>query len=248
MHYSIGIGIITLNEEKNISSCLKSVSFADEIVVIDSESTDKTVEIAKELGANVIVNPWPGYAKQKQMTLDKLNTDFKLILDADEYLTEKAQIEIQELMKNTKLCNGYFLPRYLIFMGRTHFYGKGRDKQLRLIRSGCGKFDDRNIHEQLIVTGSIGDLQNGALHNSSESITARIKKMKRDISMEMINDDFIPVKIKDITIVPFYYFCAYLFKYKAYRDGIPGIIILTLATLQLVFLKLALIRKRSKEN
>lgn len=241
---TIGVGVITLNEERNIKKCLSSVAFADEVVVIDSCSTDKTVDIALEMGANVSVNPWPGYALQKQKTLDTLGTDYKLILDADEFLTEKAQSEIKNLMLKEDLLEGYYLPRYLIFMGRTHYHGKGIDKQLRLIKAGCGKFDDRNIHEKIILKGDAGDLEHGALHSSSEGIRERLLKMRRDISMEMINDNNQSIRFRDFTLVPFVYFCAYFFKRRAYLDGLPGLVILFLATLQLVLLKWALLKRR----
>src|SRR5688572_13113314 len=109
--------IITFNEERNIAEAIRSVAWADEILVVDSESTDRTREIAESLGARVIVNPWPGFAAQKQFATDSSENDWILSLDADERVTDDLGNEIAALRNDPPAYGGYTVPRRSIYMG-----------------------------------------------------------------------------------------------------------------------------------
>ena len=147
----------TFNEEKNLPSCLDSIKdLADEIVLVDGTSSDKTVEIAKKYGARIKVtdNP-PIFLINRQRAIDMAENEWLLNLDADEHATPGLVTEIKEVLKNDKgKINGYFIPRKNWFLGR--FLMKGGqypDYQLRLYRKGKVHFELKDVHEQAIVEG-----------------------------------------------------------------------------------------------
>jgi glycosyltransferase involved in cell wall biosynthesis len=146
--------LITLNEADNIREALESVNWADEILVIDSESTDATRDIAESLGARVLVNPWPGFSKQKQFAVDAANHDWIFSLDADERLSPELRSSIDELRARDKspLADGYRVARRAFYMGRW-IVGGGwyPDYQLRLFNRRRGRWRDRLIHESVVM-------------------------------------------------------------------------------------------------
>jgi len=107
--FKLSVAIITKNEEDRLSACLKSVSFADDIVVVDSGSTDRTVKIAKEMGCRVFIEEWKGYGPQKQSALQKCKNEWVLIIDADERIPEETKEKIMEIVKNP-LADAYSFP------------------------------------------------------------------------------------------------------------------------------------------
>lgn len=163
--------IITLNEEKNISPAIESVSWADEVIVVDSESTDRTCEIAENAGAKVITSAWEGFASQKQFAADSASNDWIFSLDADERATPDLALEIQELKTKSNLADGYKIPRLSIYMGRPIKHGGWYpDRQLRLFDRRKGRWSDVLIHESFKLNeGSrMGELNGDILHYSVE--------------------------------------------------------------------------------
>ncbi len=229
---AIDLAIITLNEENTILRCLESVPFAKEKYVIDSHSSDQTREIAQKFGAHVIERDWPGYPKQKQFALDQCKSQWILVLDADEWLTEEAINEIKKIIESDTKHVGFEIPRYQIFMNKVLKQGKGVDYPLRLIRNGKAKYNNREIHEEIIPDGTVGRLNHGMEHLSSSTINERLDKMKRDVEMEM--DEAFPkdFNFKNMIITPCTYFLSYLVKKKTWKDGLPGIIWLALFSIQ----------------
>lgn len=146
--------IITLNEAENIREAIQSVEWADEILVIDSESTDATREIAEECGARVIVNPWPGFSKQKQFAVDAAKHDWIFSLDADERLSPELRSSVDKLRKTneSELADGYRTARRAFYMGRW-ITGGGwyPDYQLRLFNRRRGRWRERLIHESVVM-------------------------------------------------------------------------------------------------
>jgi len=167
----ISVTIITFNEESNIVAACASVAWADEIVVVDSNSTDQTRELALQAGARVITNPWPGFGKQKQFAVDQARNEWILSLDADERVSEELQHSIAELA-NQKLADGYLIPRRTFYQGRW-IRGGGwyPDRQLRLFKKTAGHWKDRHIHESVAMNpGShVGTLRGDLLHYTSHS-------------------------------------------------------------------------------
>jgi glycosyltransferase involved in cell wall biosynthesis len=163
--------IITLNEAENIRDALKSVDWADEVLVVDSESTDATRQIAAEAGARVIVNSWPGFSQQKQFAVDNAKHDWIFSLDADERVSPELRAAIAELRRAdaSKLADGYRVARRAFYLGRW-IRGGGwyPDYQLRLFNRQSGHWGDRIIHESVVMNAGarIETLGGDVLHYS----------------------------------------------------------------------------------
>src|SRR5229473_5115204 len=146
--------IITLNEAENIRAACESVTWADEILVVDSESTDTTREIAAQCGARVIVNPWPGFSAQKQFAVDAAAHDWIFSLDADERVSPELRSSITALRDRdeSRLADGYRVARRAFYMGRW-IRGGGwyPDRQLRLFKRTRGRWRERLIHESVVM-------------------------------------------------------------------------------------------------
>lgn len=178
MRQTLGVIIITKNEEKNIERCLRSVAWADEIIVLDSGSTDATVEIAKNYTHHTYQTDWPGFGVQKQRALDKCTTDWVLSVDADEEITPELQNEIMELLKSNPIFDGYEIQRKSQFCNKWIEYGDwGSDWLTRLWRKENGSFDQRIIHEKVVVNGKVGKLKYALLHYTYTSLDITLGKM-----------------------------------------------------------------------
>jgi len=228
---TLDLAVITFNEEKTIKKCLDSVPFAQNKIVIDSHSTDQTCLIAKSNGAKVIERDWPGFPKQKQFALDQCTSEWILVLDADEWLTSEAQKEILNIIQND-LDFSYRIPRQQIFMGKLLTRGKGVDYPLRLIRNKRARYNNREIHEEIIPDNSVHCLKHSMHHQSSITINERLEKMKRDVEMEMPINPSTPVGFHALIIKPTLFFLSSLVRKKTYKDGLPGIIWLGLFVVQ----------------
>ena len=164
----LSVTIIAKNEERTIREALASVvEIADEMVVVDSGSTDRTVEIAQRFGARLYRQEWLGYAAQKNIALDMASGDWVLSLDADEIVTPVLAAEIRELLRGgvPEKVAGFKIPR-LLFIGDAAVPGGGfyPDAQLRLIRKGKGRFRSRLVHESIQVEGEVRQLKHDMLH------------------------------------------------------------------------------------
>ena len=146
--------IITLNEAENIRAACESVNWADEILVIDSESADNTRDLAAEAGARVLINPWPGFSKQKQFAVENATHDWIFSLDADERVSPELRISIEELrdQDDRDVADGYRVARRAFYMNRW-IRGGGwyPDYQLRLFNRTRGHWRDRVIHESVVM-------------------------------------------------------------------------------------------------
>ena len=146
----ISATIITFNEESNIKAACESVAWADEVVVVDSNSTDRTRELAEACGARVITNQWPGFGAQKQFAVDQAKHEWILSLDADERVSDELKNSIQSLRNGKELADGYEISRRTYYQQRW-IRGGGwyPDRQLRLFRKTKGRWKDRHIHESV---------------------------------------------------------------------------------------------------
>lgn len=159
--------IITLNEEARIGRCLDSVAWADQIVVVDSGSTDGTVTICQAAGAEVYHRDWPGYGPQKNRALEFATGEWVLSLDADEYLSPELTIEIRNRLEDPGGCNAFRLPRLSTFCGRAMRHsGWWPDPVLRLFRRGRARFSDDLVHERVVADEPVTTLR-GLLHHES---------------------------------------------------------------------------------
>ncbi len=224
---SLGLAVITFNEEKHIEQVLNSVPFASQKVVVDSFSTDKTIELASKCGAKVVKQEWLGYSKQKQLCLEQLSTDWILVLDGDEWLSSDLQQEIENLLESTPIHDGYYLKRHQVFLKRELKHGRGVDRQLRLIKRGKGRYNDREIHEEIIVEGSVGELKAHIVHHSSLTISDELEKLHRDTNFELKYFDDTPISMTNLFLKPFIFWFVMMLK-GTWRDGVPGVIFLTM--------------------
>jgi glycosyltransferase involved in cell wall biosynthesis len=164
---SLSVILITKNEATNIRDCLQSVSWADEIIVVDSGSTDDTASIAREMGAQVYVHPdWPGFGPQKNRALGYVGKDWVFSIDADERVTPELRAELEQAMHKAS-ADGYYCPRLSQFCGQfVHHSGWYPDYVLRLFKRGAGRFSDSLVHESVLLTGNTSKLKNPLLHYS----------------------------------------------------------------------------------
>lgn len=164
--------IIAFNEERHIADAIRSVEWADEVIVVDSESSDATREIAASLGAKVIVNPWPGFSAQKQFATDQAANDWILSLDADERVSEELQKEIGNIQNGAGSAHGYKIPRLSYYMGRPIKHGGWYpDLQLRLFDRTKGRWNGAVIHEsvKMLDDATVGRLGSDIIHHTVES-------------------------------------------------------------------------------
>lgn len=178
---SVSVIVITLNEETAIGRCLASVGWADEIVVVDSGSTDRTAELARAAGARVtIASDWPGFGPQKNRALDLATGDWVLSLDADEWVTPALATEIRAAVSRADAPAGFELPRLSSFVGREMRHsGWWPDHVARLFRRGAARFSDDLVHERLVVSGAVGRLTEPLRHESFTSLEEVVEKMNR---------------------------------------------------------------------
>jgi len=170
--------IVTHNEERNIEDALRSAADFDEIIVVDSFSTDRTVEICKRYTDKVYQNEWLGYATQKQRAVDYAVSPWVFILDADERITAELREEIAETIERTDQ-DGFSVPRKNFFLGRwIRHSGWWPDKTLRLFRKDKGSLEDREVHEKVVVHGSVKNLKGCLEHYTYRTISDCIRKME----------------------------------------------------------------------
>lgn len=166
----LSVIIITKNEARKIGRCLRSVAWADEIIVLDSGSTDRTVEICKKFTPHVYEVDWPGYGEQKNRALSKVHNDWVLSLDADEWVTPSLQSEIKTAITN-HLYTAFWIPRRTLYCGKFLRFGDaGKDKVRRLFQREQGKFTSAKVHESIVTSGSSGHLQQPLLHNCCSNL------------------------------------------------------------------------------
>ena len=177
---TLSVIIITKNEAANIRACLESVEWADEIIVVDSGSTDDTVSICKEMGAQVQVHAdWPGFGPQKNRALDYASKDWVFSIDADERVTPELRAAIEAALRNdVGTCAAYRISRRSSYCGRfMRHSGWYPDHIVRLFKRDVARFSDDLVHERLLVEGKIGQLDGKLLHYAFEDFEEVLHKM-----------------------------------------------------------------------
>jgi glycosyltransferase involved in cell wall biosynthesis len=180
----LSVIVITCNEEKNIVRCLKSVKFADEIIVVDSGSRDNTVALARSYGARVIETDWPGYGVQKQRSLDLATHEWVLSLDADEFLAEDAHTQILKAIQ-TQTIDAFQLPRQMVFYGKVLKYAAYEKKHIRLFRREKAHFSLEPVHEKVVMAegSQCKRLPIIIFHDCYRDLTDAVTKMNRYSSL-----------------------------------------------------------------
>ena len=178
---SLSVVIITKDEEANLARTLASVAWAEERIVVDSGSTDDTLEVARQHGAKIFQERWKGYAEQKNWAIAKASSEWVLSLDADEEVSPELAANIRKATTRTGSdVAGYFLARRNLFLGRWIRHGGFYpDRKLRLFRRGQGKFTQRAVHETMQVDGATAVLTGDLIHNAYPTLTGYIETMNR---------------------------------------------------------------------
>ncbi len=188
----LSVIVITKNEAEHIGRCLASVAWADEIIVLDSGSTDDTVAICQSFTDQVFVTDWPGFGPQKQRALDKARGDWVLSLDADEEVSPELKAEILEAMQ-THNAQGFEIPRLSSYCGRRIRHGGWwPDYVLRLFRRDAGRFSADVVHEHIVVNGKINHLLNPLLHEAfvdPEEVLRKINSYSSLGAQKLLSND-----------------------------------------------------------
>jgi len=181
----ITAAIITFNEEKDIARCLEHLKWADEILIVDSFSEDRTVEICRQYTDKIYSHEWPGFGPQRNYALHLVATEWVLFVDADEVVPKELAEEISEAVNNQEF-EGYEIPRKNYFLGKPFRFSDQINKIIRLFRTRSGIWEDREVHERPIVKGKIGKLANPIDHfsNSNYSIRNFLEKANNYTDLE----------------------------------------------------------------
>ncbi len=176
----LSVVVITHNEEKNIVACLESARFATEIVVLDSGSTDRTVELARQFTDRVLSVAWEGFGRTKNRAVAAASQPWVYVLDADERLTPELRQEIEAVVAADGPLDGYRVPRRNFFCGRPiKHLGWYPDYSIRLFRKDKGRFVEREVHESVQVQGQVGTLRHPMLHYTYESLSDFLQRLDR---------------------------------------------------------------------
>jgi glycosyltransferase involved in cell wall biosynthesis len=216
--------VLTKNEEKNLPQCLDSVSWVDEKIIVDDESTDKTIKIAEKAGAKVFKRKLDDFASQRNFALSKVKTEWVLLIDPDETLPQKLQREMLQAMK-LKGIDGFYFPRKNIIFGQwIKHSGWYPDYQLHFFRTKKGKYVGK-VHEQVEIKGKVGYLKTPLIHNNYQSITQFLEKLTHytDLAAEKQIKLGYQFSWPDLIQKPLDEFLRRFFAEKGYKDGIHGL-------------------------
>lgn len=233
--------VTTYNEEVNIRDCLESVKWADEVIVVDSFSTDKTREIVKEYTDKVLEHEYVNPAAQKNWIIPQATCDWILIVDADERVSAELKEKILAVLRNGSGFDGYYIKRLNYFLDKPiRHCGWERDKVLRLFRKGKGHYSNKWVHEELIIKGKVGLLKSPLLHYTFRSFDQYFEKFHRYSTwgaMELSKQGKVG-RWYHILLNPFFRFFRMFILQRGFLDGYRGLIICLMASFS-VFLKYA---------
>lgn len=210
-----------------IERCLKSLSFADEIVVVDANSEDATADLARACGARVIAKEWSGFARQKQFAIDQAQGEWVFLCDSDEEVPEALGREILEVVSFREPAAGYRVRRRNQFLGEWMEHGPWTDDRVvRLFRKNKGGMSDKAVHEGLSVDGEIRDLKNQLYHYTHATLSESFARLNRYTTLEAGDragrrrisflDPFVP---------PLGVFLKYYVRKGCWRDGMRGFLL-----------------------
>jgi glycosyltransferase involved in cell wall biosynthesis len=238
---TISATIITFNEERNLPRAIESLRCCDEIVVVDSGSTDRTVEIAERYGARVLEANWRGYAGQKNYASNQARHDWVLSLDADEALSEDLEGEIWALKKNGSVYDAYTVPRLAQYLGKWILHsGWYPDRKVRLFDRRKARWVGDYVHESVISDGRVGELQGNLLHYTCQSLSEHMRTMNgyTTLAAEELVARGRKVSYGDLLLnPPWTFFRTYVLQ-RGFQDGVEGLAIAYMASLY-TFLKFA---------
>lgn len=238
--------IITLNEEARLPRALASLAFCDEIVVVDSGSRDRTVEIARATGARVETRDWPGYAAQKNRAAELASHDWILSLDADEEVSPALRAEIEALRAEPEPAfHAYSFPRRARYLGRwIRASGWYPDRKIRLYDRRVARWEGDYVHEAVRTDEPVGRLDGDLLHYTCDSLEEHLATLNRYTSLAAAERRATgrPVGWRRLTLSPAWAFWRTYVLRGGFRDGFPGFVIAVMAAFY-VFSKYAKARE-----
>lgn len=218
--------IISLNAASQIGACLDSVAFCDEILVVDSGSTDGTVALATSRGARVVTQDWLGYGRQKQYAVARAGNDWVMCLDADERVSEQLRQSIENELRAPR-AQAYAMPRCNRFLGRWLKHGEGYpDWSLRLFHRESARWSDDPIHEKVLTDCPVVRLQGDLLHDSAETLELYLAKQNRytTLQAEQMHVQGRSAGVVTLLVSPLARFWKFYFFRLGFLDGLPGLI------------------------
>ena len=224
----LSVAIITLNEERNIAACLHSVKWANEIVVCDSGSRDRTVEIAASYGAQTFRDEWRGFAGHKNLAVERCRREWVLVLDADERVSEALRQEIEGVLGSAEPADGYSIGRRNYFVGEWVRHGGWYpDRSVRLFRNGRGRFQPRAVHEAVEVAGTVGALRESLEHHTYSSVREFLQRMARyaDLAAEEMRAAGKRSGVIDLTLRPVWTVLRMYVLQRGFLDGWRGLVL-----------------------
>ncbi len=240
----LSVVVITKDEEANIGRCLDSAHWADEIILIDSQSTDRTVEIAQGYGAKVFSPLWHGYGPAKRDGVERATGEWILSIDADEVVSPALADEIRELLAGAPEHAGYCINRRTNFLGRwIKHCGWYPDRVLRLFRRDSGNFDEAVVHEKVVVNGSTGHLKGELLHYSYPTLASYLAKFDvyTTLGAEKAFGQGKRAHWHDIVLRPPVSFIKHYLIHRGFLDGWEGLVVSVMSSTA-VFVKYAKLR------
>lgn len=224
---SLSVVIITLNAAVQLADCLESVSFADEILVVDSGSQDATTQIATRFGARVIPQVWLGFGRQKNFAVTLAENDWVLCLDADERVSPELRTSIIQLLASVPACQVYEMARCNRFMQRWLRHGEGYpDWSLRLFNRNAAQWNDDAIHEKVVSGSGVGRLRGDLLHESAQDLASYLDKQNKYTTLQA-KKLFAAGKsagYATLLLSPLLRFVKFYFLRLGFMDGVPGLI------------------------
>ena len=233
---TISCAIVAFNEEKNLPSCLESAKWMDEIIVVDSFSTDRTVEIAQGYFARIFQRPWKGFGDQKNYAMDQATMDWVFILDSDEQIPEALRLEIESVLSAPERSRpvAYSVSRHNYYFGSLVLNaGCFPDYQLRLFRRGIGHLDDAEPHNKFIFTGDKGVLNCPLIHHTRPTLENYFEKFANFTTLAALDRAKTKrvVRATDLLFRAPFTFLKYYIARKGYRDGLTGFLVSALASM-----------------
>lgn len=239
----ISVCVIARNEEDRLGDCLRSVRWCDEVIVVDSHSTDRTREVAREAGARVIERDWPGHVAQKEFAIREARHDWVLCIDADERVTPDLAAEIEARRQAGLDAAGYRLPRSSNYLGSWIRHGSWvPDRKLRLFDRRRGRWGGRDPHDRVEVDGDVVDLDGTLEHYPYRDLADHLRTIDRysTTMAENLHRDGRRAGLHDILLRPALRFLVFYLVKRGFLDGWRGLLLAVLAAhyVRLRYLKL----------
>ena len=248
---AISACIITYNEEQNIRECLESLKWVDEIIVVDSMSTDSTVSICREYTDSVIQKTWEGHVKQKNFAINQARNDLVLCLDADERVTPELRKEIEKcLSEDSGEVDGYYCSRHSYYLGRWINHGGWYpDYKLRLFKKSRGKWGGKDPHDKVILEGTTKYLQSELHHFVYRNLSHQLQTVDNfsTITAQELNNEGEHFTVLKLLSRPTLKFLGTYFLKRGFLDGMPGLIISVVSSFY-VFLRYAKLWEKQRQN